>query len=615
MGPLSQDLTSSRPQQIPFGEYLFNKLFLCGSKSIFGVPGDYNLSLLEHLYDDSVKNIGCRWVACCNELNAAYAADGYSRYTNKLGSLITTYGVGELSALNGVAGASTENVKVLHIVGVLRTNAPTCNYHHLVPQLQYSNLVGPNEKLCYEMVKDRIACSAEYLDNIETATQQVDKVIEDIYKFSKPGYIFVPADFADKLVDASGLHRKITLQSSIERTPRDTLHSTVVRTLSWLYASKTPAILADANVDRFGLTRQLNEFIGATQCRNFTTIMGKSIIDETNPWYMGLYAGKNCTDLVRSRFLSCDLILHFGVEKNEVNYCAQGFPYGPSAKVIEFHQSYIRFWDTVGGEEQVIKGVNFVDLLAALSQEIDVEQLHQQYDPATFFAYDPAELILPNEEDLEEITQLYLHQNFPKILNAGDVLVCDTGSFQFGVRDYKLPSQAKYISQCSYLSIGTSLPASLGVGIGMQDYPLAHVIDESKLSPGYQPKLILGVGDGAAQMTVQELTTMIRYRVSINVFLWNNNGYTIERAFLGAKSGYNDIMPWKWTKLFEAFGDFDSKYTTSTYVDTREKLDAKIEELAQSGGGKGSQFIEVKMGTMDYPMQLQLMLNSFKNKH
>ncbi|CDH12329.1 related to Transaminated amino acid decarboxylase [Zygosaccharomyces bailii ISA1307] len=614
MGPLSQDLTSSKPRKIPFGEYLFNKVVQCGSKSIFGVPGDYNLSLLEHLYDESVKNVGCRWIACCNELNAAYAADGYSRYTNKLGTLITTYGVGELSALNGVAGASTENVKVLHIVGVLKTDAPICNYHHLVPQLHYANLVGPNEKLCYEMVKDRIACSAEYLDDIDTATQKVSKVIEDIYKYSKPGYIFVPADFPDKLVDVSGLYSKISLEGSIERTPHNILQSTVDRTLSWLYSSKTPGILADANVDRFGLSGQLNKLIKTTEIRNFTTIMGKSILDEMNPWYMGLYAGKNCTDMVRSKFLSCDLILHFGVEKNEVNYCAQGFPYGTGAKVIEFHQSYIRFWDTVCGDEDIIKGANFSDVLEELLSRIDTKKLDLQYDPAKFTAYKPTDLHLPNEEGVEEITQAYLQREFPKILNSGDVLVCDTGSFQFGVRDYRLPSQVKYMAQCSYLSIGTALPASLGVGIGMQDYPFAHIYDQSKLTPGYVPKLILGVGDGAAQMTVQELTTMIRYQVSINVFLWNNNGYTIERAFLGADSGYNDIMPWKWTKLFEAFGDFDGKYSSSAYVDTREQLGSKIRELGRKGGDSGSQFIEVKMGTMDYPVQLQLMLNSFKSK-
>lgn len=56
------------------------------------------------------------WVGCANELNAAYAADGYARVSG-VGALLTTFGVGELSAINGIAGSYAEYVPVLHIVG------------------------------------------------------------------------------------------------------------------------------------------------------------------------------------------------------------------------------------------------------------------------------------------------------------------------------------------------------------------------------------------------------------------------------------------------------------------------------------------------------------------
>lgn len=610
MGRVSYGTSDFNDNIIPFGEYLLRKLVQSGSKSIFGVPGDYNLPLLEHLYDDSVKNSGCRWIACCNELNAAYAADGYSRYTNKLASLITTYGVGELSAMNGVAGSSAENIKVLHIVGVVGSDLPECNYHHLIPQLQYSNFIGPNRKICYEMVKDRIACSAEYLEDIGTAPEKVDKVIRDIYKYSKPGYLFVPIDFVNKLVDTACLKNEIDLCNSIERTSQEVSNSVVDSVLQWIYQSQTPAILGDANVDRFGLTSQLNHFIEKTQMVNFTTIMGKSIVDESNLRYMGLYGGKNCTDLVRSKFLSCDLILHFGIEKNEVNYCALGFPYGPRTRVIEFHQSYIRFFDTLVGEEQIFKNANICDIMTVLHQRIDIDKLNLQYDKAIFTTYDPVQLNLP-EDDGDDVTQVYLQKKFPEILAPGDVLVSDTGSFQFGVRDYKLPTQSKFIVQSTWLSIGTGLPAALGVGIGMQDYPRIHIYDDTKVPTDYKPKLILGVGDGAAQMTVQELTTMLRYHVNINVFVWNNDGYTIERAMMGEDSDYNDIMPWKWTKLFEVFGDFDGKYSNSSLVRTRRELDQKIEDINK--GGKNIELVEVKLGVKDYPAQLQMMMTNIKN--
>ena len=93
-------------------DYLVERLGECGIDHLFGIPGDYNLQFLDHVIDSP----RVRWVGCANELNAAYAADGYARI-HGAGALLTTFGVGELSALNGVAGSYAEYVPVLHIVG------------------------------------------------------------------------------------------------------------------------------------------------------------------------------------------------------------------------------------------------------------------------------------------------------------------------------------------------------------------------------------------------------------------------------------------------------------------------------------------------------------------
>ncbi|EXL41985.1 pyruvate decarboxylase [Fusarium oxysporum f. sp. radicis-lycopersici 26381] len=82
-----------------------------GVRSVHGVPGDYNLALLDH-----VEPCGLRWVGNTNELNATYAADGYSKIKG-IAAVITTFGVGELSAINGIAGAYAERAPVVHIVG------------------------------------------------------------------------------------------------------------------------------------------------------------------------------------------------------------------------------------------------------------------------------------------------------------------------------------------------------------------------------------------------------------------------------------------------------------------------------------------------------------------
>lgn len=81
-------------------QYVLSRLRDIGIKDVFGVPGDFSFPICDAIVQES----SLRWVGCCNELNSAYAADGYARIAG-LGAVCTTYGVGELAALAGVAGS------------------------------------------------------------------------------------------------------------------------------------------------------------------------------------------------------------------------------------------------------------------------------------------------------------------------------------------------------------------------------------------------------------------------------------------------------------------------------------------------------------------------------
>lgn len=101
----------SPERTVNIAEYLFTRLAQLGCTACHGLPGDFSLRLL-----DFVESSGVQWVGNCNELNAGYAADAYARL-NGLGALCTTFGVGELSAVNAIAGSYAERVPVVHIVG------------------------------------------------------------------------------------------------------------------------------------------------------------------------------------------------------------------------------------------------------------------------------------------------------------------------------------------------------------------------------------------------------------------------------------------------------------------------------------------------------------------
>src|SRR5471032_3371923 len=97
--------------KITVAEYLLIRLKEIGVNHIFGVPGDFVLGFLNQVLKSDVTYVGT-----CNELNAAYAADGYARIQG-IGAFVSTFGVGELGAINGVAGAFAERVPMVVITG------------------------------------------------------------------------------------------------------------------------------------------------------------------------------------------------------------------------------------------------------------------------------------------------------------------------------------------------------------------------------------------------------------------------------------------------------------------------------------------------------------------
>lgn len=135
-----QDDTIGRtPMKMSIGSFLIDRLVSLGVSRIYGVPGDYNLEFLELL--ENSKRLA--FVGTCNELNAAYAADGEARLKG-ISVVLTTYGVGDLATLPGVAGAYAEGVPVLSISGAppLRAIRSKALLHHTLADGNYRNVMN-----------------------------------------------------------------------------------------------------------------------------------------------------------------------------------------------------------------------------------------------------------------------------------------------------------------------------------------------------------------------------------------------------------------------------------------------------------------------------------------
>src|SRR5216684_1062136 len=164
-------------------DYIVQRLADEGITHCFGVPGDYAFPVGDAV--DSNPNI--KWIGCSNELNAAYAADGYAR-ARGAAMLSTTYAVGELSAINGVMGAKAERSMVFHVVGMpsyQNQRLRKC-MHHTLGDGVFGNFIN---------ISAQAACCHAVI-NPDNCMIEMERVIAEARRNNQPAYIVVPSDYA-----------------------------------------------------------------------------------------------------------------------------------------------------------------------------------------------------------------------------------------------------------------------------------------------------------------------------------------------------------------------------------------------------------------------------------
>ena len=180
------------------------------------------------------------------------------------------------------------------------------------------------------------------------------------------------------------------------------------------------------------------------------------------------------------------------------------------------------------------------------------------------------------------LTQDRFWQRMQDFIQPSDVVLADIGTSSAGIAGLRMPSGVAVIGQPLWAAVGYSLPALLGT-----------------LLAAPRRRQLLFIGDGAFQMTAQELSTILRRRLKAIIFLVNNNGYTIERLILGASSSYNDINQWRYA---EAASFFDTQSQAIAYrVRTEDELE---DALAAVRDREALVLIELVMSRLDAPRPL-----------
>ena len=310
---------------IPLGLYLWKRIHEVGISSIMGLPGDFELELLDYIYHVP----GLEWMGNANELNSAYAADGYSRAKGIPGCLVTTHGVGELSALNGIAGSHAEQVKVIHIVG--QTTRPMQKNKLMI---HHSLGFSPDHQI-YNKMSAPVRCTAADLASIadvEKAAQEIDRVIRECFVQSYPVYIFIPIDMVNEPVPASLLDIKIDL--SMPSDP-ESEEEAVNAVLEALQHAKSPTGFVDALTHRHNAKAEAQAVLQRLGVPVSASVMGKSIYDETLSNWIGVYNGKASAIGTKNVMESSDLVIVIGNLPADTNTC------GFSRKISKENSIYI----------------------------------------------------------------------------------------------------------------------------------------------------------------------------------------------------------------------------------------------------------------------------------
>jgi indolepyruvate decarboxylase len=490
----------NRPPTI--GEYLLRKLESYDIEHIFGVPGDYVLRFYNLIEQSPIQHIGMT-----REDAAGYAADAYARIKG-MGAACVTYCVGGLSMVNAVAGAYAEKSPVVVISGApgIREHGKDALLHHKVRDFHTQ-----------QRIYDEITVATAFLNEPFTAFNEIDRVLDAIYRYKRPGYIELPRD----MVDVRGtLYQRPSTGGHLSEP--ETLDAAVEDAVDFINRSKRPVILAGVELHRFGYQNKLLRLVEEKRIPVVATLLGKSVMPESHPLYLGIYEGAMGRQEVRQFVEDSDCVIILGAFMTDVNlgiYTANldraRSIYATSEKITVRYHNYeeVMFDDFIDG--------------------INSSKLRKRRKPNLGWALPDTEPFAFEPNAPLTVGRLFQHVN--EFISDELTVIADVGDSLFGAVELRIHQHTNFISPAYYTSMGFAVPASVGAQFSMPD-----------------TRCLVIVGDGAFQMTGTELSTTVRHGFNPIILVLNNHGYGTERHLL--EGAFNDIGCWNYSGMPSLFG-------------------------------------------------------------
>jgi indolepyruvate decarboxylase len=538
-------------EQPTVADYIVRRLAREGITDCFGVAGDFAFKLC----DAVERSEAIRWVGCSNELDAAYAADGYARVRG-CSMLMTTYAVGELSALNGVMGAKAERSCVFHLVGM-----PTMRHQRVRKVIHHT--LGDGEFQNFANISAQAACVSAVITP-DNCAHEMERLIATARAESRPAYVLVASDYAVTPVVAPDPVPYPKPASGPD------LAKAVAAIAERIEAARSLAVLPAYTVSRFKLQASLRALIEALGCPFAAMAMDKGVLSEAHPQFVGIYSGAASSPAVLEAVEGADVVIDAGGVCFHDNNTSAYSSRIPPERLVTVGVDHVRIGD------RICNPVRMGDVFEMLARSVRKNFGYSAPPRGT-----PAK---PSGSPNDRITSAEMYPRYRDFLRPSDQIVIETGSSSSGIVPLPLPDGAEVHSQTLWGSIGWATGATLGVALA----------DPSR-------RTVLFTGEGSHQMSAADVGTMGRNGLKPIVFVLNNEGYMVERALEANPDWvYNDLAPWNYHALPAALGCrgwFTAKVTTLGELDAA---------LARASTGESASYIEVVGGRMDFPAGLAM---------